>query len=239
MNNMKNEFINGLKKGFPIGLGYLAVSFAMGIFCIQNDLSIFQAVLISLLNVTSAGQFAAIPIIASFGSYIELALTQFVINLRYSLMSISLGQKFDNKIKVLDRFIIAFYNTDEIYAVSIGENRELNKYFMFGIGILPILGWTLGTFLGALLGSVLPQMVVSALGLAIYAMFIAIVVPVAKKDFAILVCVIISVLLSCIFYYAPLLNEIPTGFTIILSATVASTIMALLKPLKEEGKIET
>lgn len=231
-----NSFKTGIKDGLPICFGYLAVSFSFGIFAIQSGLSILEATLMSLTNLTSAGQFAAVPIIAGGGLLMELALAQLVINLRYALMSLTLSQKLDRQVKLRDRFLIAFGNTDEIFAVSVSKSHPVSKWYMFGLILTPLLGWTSGTLIGALIGNVLPVEIVLSLQVAIYGMFIAIVVPPAKEDSAILLCVIIALVLSCGFYYIPFLSTISSGFKIIICAVVASVIMAIVKPLKTDNK---
>ncbi|MBE6649928.1 MAG: AzlC family ABC transporter permease [Ruminococcaceae bacterium] len=235
-----NSFKKGITSGIPICLGYLSVSFAFGIFAVKSGFSVLEAVLISLTNVTSAGQLAGVPIIASGGSLVELAVAQLVINSRYSLMSISLSQKLGKSISMLDRFLISFANTDEVFAVAVSNIGNVGKRYMYGLIIPPIAGWTLGTLLGALAGDILPAVVSSALGIAIYGMFIAIVVPPAKKERSTALCVLLAIVLSCIFYYVPLLkNNIPSGFTIIICSVISSAVMAAVAPLPiEEGKDE-
>jgi predicted branched-subunit amino acid permease len=230
----KNSFLQGLYGGIPICLGYVSVAFAFGIFAVDSGLSVAEALLISMSCVTSAGQLAAVPIIAGGGGLIELAVSQLVINLRYSLMSISLSQKFDGTVKFLDRFAIAFVNTDEVFAVASSQKGSVSKAFMYGLMATPWLGWACGTLLGAVAGNILPAIVTSALGVAIYGMFIAIVVPEAKKSRSTALCVAIAVALSFLFYYVPGLNSIPSGFTVILCAVTASLIMALAAPISEE-----
>ena len=230
--NRKNAFMKGLVDGIPICLGYLSVSFAFGIFAVENGLSPVEALLISMSCVTSAGQLAAVPIIAGGGGLIELAISQLVINMRYALMSISLSQKFDEKVTTANRFAIAFVNTDEVFAVASGQHGKVSKWYMYGLMITPWAGWATGTIVGALAGNVLPAIVASSLGVAIYGMFIAIVVPEMKKSKAVAICVAIAVILSCLFYFAPVLKTIPSGFTIIICACAASAIMAAVAPIE-------
>ncbi len=229
-----NSFSIGLADGVPICLGYLSVSFAFGIFAVSSGLSILESIMISLFNLTSAGQLAAVPIIAGAGTYIELALTQLVINLRYSLMSVSLSQKLGGSVSLRDRFWIAFGNTDEVFGVSYSKDAPLGKKYFAGLILTPILGWTLGTALGAFLGAVLPAIIVSALGIAIYAMFVAIVLPVAKKNYKAALAVCLAIILSCLFKYLPVLNKVPSGFVIIICAVTVSALFALLFPLEDE-----
>lgn len=231
-----NSFKKGLKDGLPIGIGYLSVSFAFGIFAVENGLTVFQAVIISLLNLTSAGQLAAVPIIAGGGTILELILSQLVINSRYSLMSISLSQKLSKRVKLPQKLLIAYSNTDEIFAVSVSNKGEVGTKYMLGLMLLPITGWTSGTLLGAIAGNVLPEMVTAALGVAIYGMFVAIVMPVAKKEKMTALCVLFAIAISCAFRYIPLLKAVPSGFTVIICAVVASVVFAIIAPVKTEER---
>lgn len=232
--NTINSFKKGLKDGLPICIGYFPVSFAFGIFAVENGLTILQAFLISVTNLTSAGQLAAVPIIAGGGTLIELAVSQLVINSRYSLMSVSLGQKLSSKVKLFERMAIAFGNTDEIFAVSVSNNGEVGSKYMYGVIALPVLGWTSGTLLGAIAGNVLPPIISAALGVAIYGMFIAIVVPVAKKEKATALCVLLSIALSCAFRYVSFLQNVPSGFVVIICAVASSIIFAIIAPVKAD-----
>ena len=234
-----NNFKIGLRDGLPIGLGYLSVSFAFGIFAVASGLSVWEAVLISMLNLTSAGQLAGVPIIAGLGSFFELALTQLVINLRYSLMSVSLSQRLGESVRIRDRFLISFSNTDEIFAVASGRGEMLGRRYFFGLIVFPYVGWTLGTLLGALAGNILPLLITSALGIAIYAMFIAIVVPAMKKDFKTALATVAAIALSCLFFYTPVLNKIPSGFVIVICAVSVSALFALFFPIDvKEGEAD-
>ncbi|MBE6606737.1 MAG: AzlC family ABC transporter permease [Ruminococcaceae bacterium] len=228
-----NNFLRGINDGIPICLGYISVAFAFGIFSTESGLSVLETLLISMTNVTSAGQLAGVPIIAGGGSFIELALAQFVINLRYSLMSVSLSQKIGKSVRMADRFIISFVNTDEVFAVASSKEENIGKKYLYGLILTPYIGWSIGTLIGAAAGNVLPESVVSALGIAIYGMFIAIVVPQAKISISTLLCVLLAISLSCIFYYTPFLNTIPSGFTVILCAGLSSALFAMIAPIKE------
>ena len=231
-----NSFKKGLKDGLPIAIGYFSVSFAFGIFAIENGLTVFQAVIISLLNMTSAGQLAAVPIIAGGGTLFELALSQLVINSRYSLMSVSLSQKLSKRVKLPQKLLIAYGNTDEIFAVSVSNKGEVGTKYMLGIILLPVIGWTSGTLLGGVVGNILPAMITAALGVAIYGMFVAIVIPVAKKEKMTALCVLLAIAISCAFRYIPLLKVVPSGFTVIICAVVASALFAIVAPIKTEEK---
>ncbi len=226
-----NSFKKGIIDGLPICFGYLSVAFAFGIFAVGSGLNIIQTLMISMTNVTSAGQLAAVPIIAGGGTLIELAASQLVINLRYALMSVSLSQKLGKSVNMLDRLIIAFVNTDEVFAVASSKYGPVGKKYLYGLILTPYLGWSAGTLLGAAAGNILPQSVISALGIAIYAMFAAIVIPAGKKDRPTALCAAAAVVMSCIFAFVPALKKIPGGFTIIICAAAASALFAVIAPV--------
>ncbi len=234
--NSRKLYLRGLKDGFPICLGYLSVSFAFGIFAVGAGLSIWQTILVSLANVTSAGQLAGVPIIVGSLPLVEMVLTQFVINLRYSLMSVSLSQKLSPRVKLMHRLAIAFGVTDEIFAVAISQKDEVETPYMLGLITSPVFGWVLGTALGALAGDILPEMVVSALGIALYAMFVAIVIPPAKKNHAVALCCLLAMAMSAAFYYIPVLSEISAGISIIICALVSGLLFAWIAPIPDEEK---
>lgn len=234
----KSGFIKGIIDGMPICLGYLSVSFAFGIFAIDCGLSVFETLIISMTNVTSAGQLAAVPIIAAGGSIFELALSQIIINLRYALMSTSLSQKLDKSIHLPDRFIIAFVNTDEVFAVASGKKHNVKRNYMYGLILMPYLGWSIGTLIGSLAGNILPAGVVSALGIAIYGMFVAIVVPEMRESTKTGLAVILAIMLSCAFEFLPLLKNIPDGFSVIICAVSVSLLFAFLFPIEVKEECE-
>ena len=172
----KKDFIEGLKSGIPIGLGYLSVSFAFGIMCIESGLYWWQALIISMTTLTSAGQLAGLGIMVLPHMYIEMLINQLTINVRYSFMSISLSQKTDSKFKGIFKWLLAFFITDEIFGVAVSK-KSVSRSFFFGLGLAPYFGWAIGTLIGALLGQVFPDVVMNALSIAMYGMFIAIIVP--------------------------------------------------------------
>lgn len=229
-----NKIQSGLKDGIPIGVGYFSVSFTFGMMAVKSGISPFHAVLISLLNLTSAGQFAGLNVIVSSGSLMEMALTQLVVNIRYALMSLSLSQKLDSSVHIADRMLIAYGNTDEIFAVGSSKPGTLGKLYMYGLILFPVIGWVGGTLAGAVAGTLLPADIISALGVALYGMFIAIVVPMAKEHREVAVVTVAALVLSTIFYYLPGLKEISSGFTMIICTVLASGLGAVLFPIKEE-----
>ncbi len=220
--HQKHHFIKGLKDGFPICLGYIPVSFAFGMYATQNGLLWWVPVLISMTNLTSAGQFAGLSLILSGGMYLEVAVTTFIINIRYMLMSLALSQKVDPLMKFCERCAIAFGVTDEIFAVAILKEEPLKTSYMFGLISMPFLGWSVGTLLGATATSILPVSVQTALGITIYSMFIAIFIPPAKKAKPVLITCIIAVCISCIFKWTSLLNQVSNGWVIIIAAVIAA-----------------
>lgn len=228
-----NNYTRGFKAGIPIALGYLSVSFTFGIIAISYGLSWWQALVISMTTVTSAGQFAGIGIMLHPGQYFQMLISQITINIRYSFMSISVGQKADEHFTGLSRWILGFMMTDEIFAVATQE-ETVSRSFFAGLATLPYLGWSAGTLLGAILGSILPDRLMSALSLAIYGMFVAIVVPEMKKSRPVLIVVVLAMLLSCAFHYIPFLSSISSGITITIVAISAAVVGAILFPVDEE-----
>ena len=217
------NYKRGLTAGIPIALGYLSVSFTFGIMAVSYGLSWWQAVLISMTTVTSAGQFAGIGIMMHPGQYFQMLISQITINIRYSFMSISVGQKADS----------SFMMTDEIFAVASQED-SVSRSFFAGLSTLPYIGWAVGTLIGAILGSILPDRLMSALSLAIYGMFVAIVVPEMKKSRAVVFVVLLALVLSCMFYYVPFLSRISSGITITVVAIVAAVVGSLLFPVADD-----
>ena len=231
----KQEIQQGFKDGVPIALGYFSVSFSFGIMAAGGGLSVFQAALTSLTNMTSAGQFAGLQIMVAGGALLELAVTQLIINLRYALMSLSLSQKLSKEVTMWQRLVIAFANTDEIFAVAMSHEKDLSFPYIVSLQVLPILGWTGGTACGAAAGNLLPSSVNSALSVALYGMFLAVVIPAAKKARPVLFAVILAALLSCLLCYVPLFSGITAGMSIILCTIAASAAGAVLFPIPEEG----
>ncbi|MCF0225055.1 MAG: AzlC family ABC transporter permease [Fibrobacter sp.] len=227
------NFYKGVKDGFPIGIGYFAVSFSFGI-AASKVLSWPFVTLISMTNLTSAGQFAGLQIMAdAAGTLLEMIIATFFINLRYSLMAISLSQKVSASFTTPKRILLATGITDEIYAVSMAQQQAVTPRYFLGLMLLPYLGWSMGTLSGAVCGEILPGLVTNALGIALYGMFIAIVVPQMKINRPTSIAVAIAIALSLAFKYVPALNGVTVGFAIIICALVASIVAAILFPVKE------
>lgn len=227
------EYRKGLRAGLPVGLGYFSVSFAFGVSATLNRLPLIAAVAISMTNLTSAGQLAGLSVIAAGGAYLEMALTQLIINLRYALMSVSLSQKLERSVTGLQRLLIAFGNTDELFAIAVGRTESVTAPYFYGLMTLPYLCWSGGTLLGASAGQILPENVLSALGVAIYGMFVAIILPAIKRSGTVALVVGIAASLSSFFTYTPGVKNLSGGFAIILCAVIAAAVGALLHPVEE------
>lgn len=230
----------GLTDGMPIGIGYFPVSFAFGVTATSKAVKPLISLLISMTNLTSAGQLAGLEIIATatvatfLSALFQIVLTQLVINARYFLMSLTLSQKLEDKFTFLDRLLCAFGVTDEIFAVAVAKTQPISKKYFLGLMTAPFIGWSLGTILGAILGDVLPAFISDALGIALYAMFIAIFVPVCMQDKKVLPVVVISITLSCLFFFVPVLSVVPVGITYIICALAASIIGAIFFPIPDQ-----
>ena len=231
---MQNKFADGIRDGIPIALGYFSVSFAFGMTALTQGVPLWAAVAISFTCLTSAGQFAGLTLIVAAATLWEMVLTQLVINSRYALMSLALSQRMGEKIGLLPRLLIAFFNTDEIFALAMAREAPLTVPFLLGLGTLPFIGWTLGTLCGALAGSILPLSIRTALGVMLYGMFIAIVVPPAKKNRDIFVAVVLALIFSSLFSWTPGLKTVSPGLSIVICTVAAAAICAALFPVKEE-----
>lgn len=231
-----NEFIRGIKKGFPICLGYIPVSFTFGLIAVKMGFNPLEATIISMTNMASAGQFAGIRLIEGGAPYIELVITTFVINLRYMLMSLSLSQKVASDMPFYKRAVMAFCITDEVFALAAMEKDDVSFPFFGGLMTTPIAGWTLGTFLGAVASSLLSPMLQGCFGIALYCMFIAIIIPPARKGRKMAIAVVVSALLSCLFKYVPGINVLSKsgggGWAIIVAAILGAAICASIKEIK-------
>ncbi len=228
-------FLRGVRDGVPIGLGYLSVSFAFGIAAVSKGVPGWVALLISMTNLTSAGQLAGLDLMVAGCTVWEMILTQCVINMRYALMSVSLSQRLDGTVRPRDRLLIAFGNTDEVFAVATGQGGYVGRYYLIGLIAAPYIGWSFGTLLGTVASGLLPASVMGALGIAIYGMFVAIVIPPARKSRPVALVLGGAVLLACAFRYLPYLNRVSSGFVIIICAVTAAALGAVLAPIPEES----
>ena len=233
----RQSFQNGLRDGIPIGLGYLAVAFSFGMLASAGGLRVGQATLLSLLNLTSAGQAAGLNLMIAGSSYLEMALTQLTINLRYCLMSFSISQKLEREAAPWHRYLVAFGITDEIFGVTAAQKGKVSPWYSYGVMAVAIPGWTLGTTLGAISGNLLPAFITSALGIALYGMFVAVIIPPAKENRAVLAVVLAAMALSTLFQVVPVLKQVSTGFMIIIVTVATAGIGAAVCPVTD-GKAD-
>ena len=229
-----NEYSLGVRRGMPVGVGYLSVSFGFGTLAASQGIRVLDAFLISATNVTSAGQFAGLTLMLAGAGLWEVILTQLIINSRYALMSLALSQRMGEKIGLIPRLLVAFMNTDVIFALAMSRKEPLTVPYLLGLGLLPFLGWTAGTVLGALAGSVLPEAIRTALGVMLYGMFIAIVIPPAKKERPVLAAVLIALVCSCLLDWVPVFEKVSAGIAIVICTVLAAGICAALFPISEE-----
>lgn len=232
--NDKTSFLAGLRDGVPIGLGYFAVAFTLGITAGKAGMNALQSSLMSALMLASAGEFAAISMIGSGAGFMEMIITTVVINMRYLLMSSALSQKVQQNRPFFHRIFMSYAVTDEIFGISMAVPGKLNPFYQYGAACVAAPGWVLGTFLGTVVGMILPAPVMSAMSVAIYGMFLAVVIPPARKDKIIAAVVVVSMAVSFLFQSIPGLKNISSGFQIILLTVLISAAAAVLFPVKEE-----
>ena len=230
----RQTYIRGVRQGIPVGLGYFVVSFTIGIAARKARLTALQATVMSLTNLTSAGQFASFALIASGAPYLEMIVSQAVINLRYCLMSCALSQKVDSRLPMHHRFFMAFVVTDEIFGLSIAQRGKLDPWYTYGVMSVAIPGWSLGTLGGVLSTGVLPQTFLNAMNMALYGMFIAVFMPAARDDRKLLPVIFLSMALSTLVQAAPWFDVISSGMKIIILTLVISMGAAVIMPVPEE-----
>ena len=230
----KEEYTLGIRRGLPVGLGYFSVSFGFGAMAVSKGLSVAQATLISASNLTSAGQFAGLTTIVENSGLWMMILTQLIINSRYALMSLALSQRMGQEIGLLPRLLIAFFNTDEVFALAMAREHGLTAPFLYGLGLLPMVGWVSGTLFGALAGSILLLSIRTALGVMLYGMFIAIIIPPAKKERPVAIAAMLALMLSSLFAWVPALQRAPKGTPIVICTVAAAALCAWLFPVEEE-----
>lgn len=233
MSTRVSEWKNGFKNGIPIFMGYFAVSFTFGILAKQAGLNPFEAVFMSATNLTSAGQFAGLTLIASVATVAEIAATQLIINSRYFLMSFALSQKIEPTTPLVHRLLMAHGITDEVFGVSVARAGRISPYFFYGIMSAAIPGWALGTLFGVISGDILPPRLISALSIALYGMLLAVIIPPAKRDKIVTGLIIVSMSLSLIFAVLPVFSGISSGVKIIILTILIAGVAAFLFPIKE------
>ncbi len=232
--NRKKEYLQGVRDGVPIGLGYFAVSFSLGILAKNVGLTPIQAAVMSLLNNASAGEYMGLTVMAAGATYWEMAVATLITNARYLLMSCAMSQRMDPDVPFRHRLIMAFDITDELFGITIARPGYLSPWYMYG-GMTPAIpGWMIGTALGTLAGSILPLRVVSAFSVALYGMFIAIFIPPARKDKVIAGLVALAFASSWAFSRLPVVSALSDGTRTIILTVVLAAGAALLFPRKEE-----
>jgi len=231
--NSKLTFLRGFKDGVPIMLGYLSVSFAFGMIAHSRGIPIWCTALFSMTNLSGTGQFVGLDLISAATGFLEIICTLAVINARYFLMSLSLGQKLPSSVSLWQRLIIAFGDTDEIFAVAMMQTEPLNFKYMFGLFLSSYMGWVGGSILGGAASGLIPDSVLSALGIALYAMFVALVVPPAKSSRPVLIVVLSAAAVSTLLNIIPVIKDIGSGWIIIIAGVAASLVGALLFPIEE------
>lgn len=229
---MNRNFLTGLRDGIPVCLGYLVVSVSFGMFAVARGIPATTAIALSMTNLTSAGQFAAVNLAVTTATYAEIGFATVVVNIRYALMSLVLSQKIE-KMPFFKRMIVALGITDEIFTIATTRNGKVDFSYMLGLMLTPYVGWSIGTILGATINSLLPLPMASAMGITLYGMFIAIVVPAAKNEKPVLITLFIAMILSCMFKYAPYLSLLSAGWAIITVALITSALAACLFQEKE------
>ena len=237
---MTNKFLltnrqilnEGIRDGIPIGLGYFVVAFTLGIAAKHAGLTPFQGFLTSFLNNASAGEYAAFTVIAADASYLEMALITLVANARYMLMSTVLSQKFSPNTPFYHRILVGFDVTDEIFGITVARQGKLNPFYNYGAMLVALPGWSIGTALGIMAGNILPISVVSALSVALYGMFLAVIIPPAKKDRVIAITVVISFILS--FIAANVFSDISAGTRTIALTILIAGVAAFAYPVNEK-----
>jgi 4-azaleucine resistance transporter AzlC len=228
-----DDFEYGLRQGIPIALGYVPVSFTFGLIAVSGGIPVWVAILISLTNLTSAGQFAGTNLIISGEPLLEITLTTFVINIRYLLMSLSLSQRIAPETSLAKKCIMSFGITDETFAVASLERRDISFAYMLGLIFCPYWGWALGTAMGATVSSVLPAEIQNSMGIALYAMFIALIVPSSKKSKATMIIALVAIAISSLFTWAPYLKQVSSGWSIVIATIATCFIGAVLFPRED------
>lgn len=232
-------FFDGIRHGLPICFAYLAVSFTFGLIAVKGGLSVMSAAVISATNLTSAGQFAGLNMILIGSGLAEIFLAVFVINSRYMLMSLSLSQQLPQNVGILQRLVMSCFVTDEIFALATQAGHRITVRYFLGLGLTPYIGWTVGTVLGGCINAALPASLQAAMGIALYCMFIAIIIPPAKKSIPITFCIILAILISNVLQYVPIFSSISYGFRAVISSVIAAGVTAVIFPVMSAENAET
>ena len=232
---MKNGkvFLEGLRDGVPIGLGYFAVAFSLGIVARNAGLTPLQGFIASFFNLASAGEYALFTSMQAAASFLEIAIITLVVNARYLLMSCALAQRFDPATPMIHRLFVGFGITDELFGITIARPGSINPVYSYGAFAVAVPLWSLGTSMGIIAGNFLPARVVSALSVALYGMFLAIIIPPAKKNLTIAIAVCVSFLASYLCGIIPVVKELSGGTRTIILTVVIASVVAIIKPIED------
>ncbi len=231
----KQAFLEGLRDGVPIALGYFAVSFSLGIFAKKVGVNVVQGIVNSLLNHASAGEYAVYSMIGAGATYVEMAIMTLVVNARYLLMSTALSQKVHPDTPMIHRIGIGFHVTDELFAISLNRNDYINPFYCYGAFLISVTGWCAGTAIGIVAGGILPLRIVSAFSVALYGMFLACIMPTARNNRIVAITIICCFVLSYLSTILPVISNISGGTRTIILTVVISAVVALLFPYPEES----
>lgn len=220
--------------GTPIGLGYFAVAFSLGIVARTAGLTPAGGFFSSLLTRASAGEYGCYSLIAAGAAVIEVMAVCFIANLRYLLMGAALSQKFADNMPLWKRIVCACCITDEIFGISIAYPGKLPVTYPLGATAVAATMWAAGTACGITIGNILPEYIVNALGVALYGMFIAIIIPPCRKNRFLLVIVAASFIISTICTKLPPFSTMSAGVRIVVLTIVLSAAAAILKPVEDE-----
>ena len=236
LHDHRQGFEEGLRDGIPIALGYFAVAFSLGIEAHRIGLNALQGFFMSLLGNASAGQYAAMTVIAADAPYLQMVIITLVTNARYLLMSAALSQRFAPGTSLRHRLLVAYDVTDELFGIAISRPYPHNPYYSYGAYSVAMPGWALGTACGIIAGNVLPSRMVSALGVALFGMFLAVIIPPARKDRVVAGCVAVSFAASLAFDKLPVVSGLSAGTKVIVLTLIIAGAAAALFPVKEPAQ---
>lgn len=234
MKSKKEQFKHGFQDGIAIGIGYFAVSFALGIAMKNAGMQWYEGFFMSLFNLASAGEYAGIQVIKASGTYIEMMLMTLIANARYMLMSASLSQKISPDTKFYHRFLISYALTDELFGIAYAQSGYLDPFYFYGAMLSSVLPWAIGSACGVMMGNILPVLLVDALSVTLYGMFLAIFIPPSKKDKTVLFLVILSFISSYLFEKSPWISSLSSGTRIIILTILIAGGAAIIKPVQKE-----
>ena len=235
--NKKRVFLEGIRDGMPICLGYFAVAFSLGITMRNAGMNATQGFIFSALNMASAGEYAAVQVIATAGTYLEIAIVTLITNARYLLMSAALSQRFSEKTPFIHRLLVGFAITDELFGITINRKGKIDPIYNYGAYSVAIPGWALGTSFGIIAGNILPDRIVSSLSVALFGMFLAIIIPASKIDKVVFGVVLVSFLLSGLSQFVPFFNTLSTGTQVIILTVLIASICAYFFPHEEKEEV--